>query len=130
MLLMRRRPNRSTRRNASKRRGTPPATGMRGRGRGAPTADAATSSIDLDIGRVLRCAGDCVTLEEVMDVLARWLGGRAPAAGPSAPPTPFAVPSDLRRRATLAGTALAHCRARFVSLWRPASIGSRPGALA
>ncbi len=103
MLLMRRRPNPSTRRNASKRRGTPPAAGTnRRRGRRASMVEVVASAIDLDIRRVLRCAGDCLTIEEVMDVLARWLGSRTAATGPSGPAPSSAMPAQLRRRVRLA----------------------------
>jgi hypothetical protein len=82
-----------------------------------------TSSVELDIRRVLRYAGDCVTLDEVMDVLARWLGGRAPLAGPGAPPTASAAQPEIRRRAAVAGAALAYYRARFDAEWAEARLG-------
>lgn len=140
---MRRRPNRGTRRSTPKRRGTPPAAGT-GRRRGRPprVVEAATSGIEFDIRRVLRCAGDVVSVEEVMDVLARWLGSRPSESAGGAPPsrggspfaspfTPsFAVPSELRRRAAVAGAAVAGCRARLRSLWHRAPRAPQLGALA
>ncbi|MGZ8378678.1 MAG: hypothetical protein ACXW61_02950 [Gemmatirosa sp.] len=127
---MRRRPNHGTRRNASKRRGTPRAANA-GRGRRRVSmVEVVTSSVDLDIRRVLRCAGDCVTLEEVMDVLARWLGTHAPTGGSAAPAVSSAAPSELRRRATVAGAVLAGYRACVETPWRQEPVGSRMGALA